>query len=266
MTDFKTKLQNAKKRNPLSPPNPMVDKLQDAMRGRKPAKETTALQKASTEAVAKLGALQVQAKTITKITTDDEYLEVDKIRGEVDAYLKWWEPQYREVKDPLLQATQALDKMNRTMTQPALTMKAAITGLMADYKRGQLRAKQEAEQEELERAEALRRQAEKVKAPALKAKLEAEAVQAQEVAQQIAEVQTVQGNLTHDRIVKKWRITSLRQLLAGIMAGDVPEDVLLINEVQMNSYFKEDAKTFSEFPGVEIYEDVQIIGGQRRSI
>lgn len=269
MANAKDKISAIRKnrvRTPLDPPDPMTNKILDSMHGKSTKQATipAVLTKASQEASMQLAPIQQRAKTITKITSDEEYKLADAVRGDVDKYLKWWEPQAEGVIRPIRQGLDAMYALNRNMTQPALDLKAGMTRLMSAYQRELIAEKTKAKQEELRLAEEAERKAAQATTTTLKQRFYQAAQESREVAATIDQVGPVEGDSSHSRPVKKWRITNLLEFLTGITSRIIPVDFVEINTVKLNELLRTDEETLRQYPGVEVYEDVQIVSGKKK--
>ena len=65
------------------------------------------------------------------------------------------------------------------------------------------------------------------------------------------------------RTVKVWEVEDWKKLLGAILAGDIPEDVIEINTVTMNDYFKGDTTPNKDairtWPGIKVSDSIQIV-------
>ena len=62
------------------------------------------------------------------------------------------------------------------------------------------------------------------------------------------------------RKTSKVRVTDIVKLAEAIGAGLVPDTVIQVDSVHLNMLFKNNREWVSEWPGVEVYEDVEIAG------
>jgi hypothetical protein len=62
------------------------------------------------------------------------------------------------------------------------------------------------------------------------------------------------------RKTSKVRVTDIVKLAEAVGKGLIPETMIQIDQVQLNLMFKNNREWVSEWPGVEVYEDVEIAG------
>jgi hypothetical protein len=62
------------------------------------------------------------------------------------------------------------------------------------------------------------------------------------------------------RPVQRVRVVNLDELLIGIIEKHVPEDVISVVESALNRYLRDAPDVVATWPGVEVYDDVQIRG------
>jgi len=139
-----------------------------------------------------------------------------------------------------------------------------------------MRAQLEQERLQREREEA-ERKAEGARSAAAKRKAYEEAARLQDEQDRAAEIQEKARALaaaaafkpveaptraasSNVRRIQKWRITDMAKLATAVGAGTVPEAVLQVNSVQLNLLFKNSHEQVAAWPGIEVYEDVEIAG------
>lgn len=93
---------------------------------------------------------------------------------------------------------------------------------------------------------------------AARAQRKAEAITAATVTPPI--VQPVKAASSVVRKTQKCRVVNLVALAEAIGEGLVPDTILQVDSVQLNLMFKHNRQWVSEWPGVEIYEEIDIAG------
>lgn len=209
-----------------------------------------------------------------QVTDEDSYLHADVVLAKVRSTRKAWNERMEAIIRPIRTGLDHIYALNRDVDRPMELLETQVKKAMGDYKTQETRRlldEQRAKDAEDQRiAEELARVQEaeaKARTAPMRAKLAA-AREALENQQQIVAEEPVatpvQANHSTTRAVKKIRVTDLGKLLLAIVAKKVPMDVILVNQVMLNSYLKlgPDNRSLpvSEWPGVETYDDTQIVG------
>lgn len=226
-------------------------------------------EKVKAEGLTIVSGVEARVQGLT-ITDSDDYLSADALLGFIQNARKTWKGKIEPAIRPIRQGLDALYELNRSMDRPLELAEAHVKRLMKDFKleeARQLQAEKDErdrlEREKLREAEERRRAAEQAATPQAKGRLLAQADRLEEVAQAIAEQPTntaTAGSHSSDRRRKKVRIISHGALLKGILDGYVPGDVVEVNQTRLNAYFKDDPEGMQAWPGVEVYDDIDIIG------
>lgn len=209
-----------------------------------------------------------------QVTDEDSYLHADMVLAKIRSTRKAWNERMEAIIRPIRTGLDHIYALNRDVDKPMELLEGQLKRAMSDYKtqeRRQLEAAQRAKDEEDQRiADELARVQEaeaKARTAPMRAKL-ALAREALETQQQIVAEEPVsapvQANHSTTRVVKKIRVIHLKMLLMAIVAGKVPMDAIAVNQVALNSYLKlgpdNNYLPVSEWPGVETYDDTQIVG------
>lgn len=210
------------------------------------------------------------------VTTQDEYLIADSLRHRVKSARKTWGERMEKIIRPIRQGLDEIYGLNREVDRPLEALEASITDKMKTFKIAEARQirlaeeKKEAEAKRLrEEADAKLRQAQQAKTPQMQGRLEAAAARAQQQAVAVAQEEMpapVQGINSTTRPVQKVKVGNHLHFLQGVIDGYVPEDCLTDIKVQaaiqtvLNRYFKDDPEGMKAWPGIEVYDDVQIVG------
>lgn len=182
-----------------------------------------------------------------------------KFKGMVDDILK-----------PLNQARNAALAMGHEVDDPLKAAEGRVRLGMQEFKRKELAAQRAEEQKQQEEAQRLREEASKKEAAESKARTEQ---MRQKLAAQREELETkadvieatpvapaVQVKGSGTRVTKKPVVTDIKALLQGIFSGEVPEDVISVSLLELRSHYRQNPAAVAQWPGVDIVEDVQIVG------
>ena len=190
--------------------------------------------------------------------------------------------------NPIIQPIRAgldlLYELRRELDTPLEQAEGKIKQEMKDWQVGEYRriaqereAKRREEARQLALAEAKRREAEELEAKASRArsayarlKQEELAEQAREAAarlEQKAEIiaaapvdEPTKAEGSTIRKAQKWRVTDLKALVAGVATGKVPLEVLEVSSKAVNAEMKADPDFVAGWPGVEVYDDIDVVG------
>lgn len=259
------------KKNKVATPD-IKARLKKAIHGEKPKPviNDATLAKVTPEALQKVH--QFQQIQIRPILTEVDYAQADIAFGKIVEYEKWWDLQMEGTDSkpgPLKLARmtkQALDDLNRTMTNPTTVVKNQLKAEMTKYKLEEIRIRA-AENLKLEQEKAAllaQAQVKRIAPPQIKAILQ-KVEELEEVQQVIQEVRGVDAAHSHSRERKTWEVIDPYALCKAIMAGIVPADVLELKVATrvLNQYWKDDPETVAEWPGVRIIDEVTIASGGR---
>ena len=214
--------------------------------------------------------LTAEAEDYGTISSPQEYEEADIVLGRIVKAEKAWEERMQGIIRPMRAALEAIYALNREVTTPLGKLKASVKAAMLAFKQEEnrklLEAKQAREAEErrlLEEAEAKRVAAEQAKTPQMRGRLQAQAERAEEQAAAVTQQEEpLPTYATHAsfRKVKKVRITDRAKFFRGVADGYIPEEAIEVKEKVLLDAYKSDPEGFAAFPGVEVYEDDQIVG------
>jgi hypothetical protein len=162
--------------------------------------------------------------------------EQERVRKEVEA----------QRQEELRQAREAQAKIREYERLQCEKEEAEERAQQARTRAARLKAQQEADE--------LQRQQDE----AAEAQRKVEAIAAATVAPPI--VQPVKAASSIVRKTSKVRVIDIVKLAEAVGKGLVPETMIQIDSVQLNLMFKSNREWVSKWPGVEIYEDVEIAG------
>jgi hypothetical protein len=60
--------------------------------------------------------------------------------------------------------------------------------------------------------------------------------------------------------LKKWRVKDFQEVLEAVTRGDLPDEVLCVNEAYVHAQWRQDRGIVSGWPGFEVYEDTKVAG------
>lgn len=217
------------------------------------------------------------------ITDQESYTQMDGLLARIQTARKLWNiKMYGTAAKPgpipnIRTGLEQLYELNREVDKPLEKLEEGVKKSMKDFKLAEIRQARQleaAKEEEQRRLKEEERKAEEAAAAArtapMKARLEAKRL---EIVEQQAAVaaeeapEAVVGTRSSDRKVMKWRLeyddeqgSHLHHLLMGIIEGVVPSDAISLNVVYINKQYKDNPALVKSWPGIEEYEDVQIVG------
>lgn len=222
------------------------------------------------EALAASSSLITQSRGFEEITTPEAYVQASLVRAQVQQLKKTWTDKLQKIINPAYEALQGLYSLKKDILGPMEKAEVGLTSAMRDFKLSEARQIQEAEERKRQEEERLRVEverkeiaAERAATPQMRGRIEAQVEKVKEKLAQteaqetITEVRAV-GSTT--RKVKKWRCVNITLLAKAVAKGEVPDDVLSVNSVRMNEYFRSSPKDVGMIPGIEVYDDVIIVG------
>lgn len=216
----------------------------------------------------------LRAKAL-QVTDAPSYALADALLSRLRDARKQVKARIATVLDPINQARAAILTLSHDLDDPLEAAELRIRTGMQEFKRLEMRQAQEAERRRQEEEEALRKEAADKHMKQLAAKTEP---MRQRLAAQRAELEEKADNVvaapvlppvkaahSSTRTVKKWRVTNEIALLreAADPEGSVPENVMMVDPSILNQWLKEAPEVLATWPGVELYDDVVIVGGRK---
>jgi hypothetical protein len=183
-----------------------------------------------------------------------------------------------ELTDPIIKparaALDALYALRQRLTDklwtPLEQAERLVKGKMARWQAEEKRREAEAAEERRREANRLAQEADLAKRQAEQAKTETarqrSLEEARRLTEQAAEVRSVKAGgplkAAGSKITfrKVWRVTDMTALIAAVVAGEVPEIVLMVNADVMEEYWKQDRAVVSGWAGVSIQEETSVSG------
>jgi hypothetical protein len=204
------------------------------------------------------------------ILSEEHYQEADRLLARVTTAKRVWDEKMEPIIRPIRQGLDNLYALNREILKPLDQMAEDIKNEMKTFKRKELQALQEASRKKAEEEERLRREAqekeeaaERAKTPQMRGKLQAQAERAQQQAEAVAQTAIpapVRAEASSVRPVRKVRVADLNAFLRGIIDGYIPSEAVSVAQPVLNQAFKDDPDGMQAWPGVEVYDDIQIVG------
>lgn len=237
--------------------------------------------KAKAELVKRMPELTETVQAL-EVLSPEQYQEADEILGMIQTARKDWQVRfyggeaqgktYDPIIPPMRASLDALYALVREIDKPLEHLETKVKGHMVAYKTEELRqqrelqAAQEKERQRLEREkQELLDQQEQARTPKQKASIAAQLESLESEAEAVEEqIIPVSGANSSSRAPRSWRHLDMKLTLAAIKAGLIPIDVVQINNLTVNAYYKADAETVETWPGFEGFEDVTIVGRRGR--
>lgn len=225
------------------------------------------------EVMAQLPTIQTEVAQL-RVVDAESYIVADGLLGRIRANRSIWGKVWARIQEksikPIREGLEELYSLNRDVDVPMEKLEERVKLQMKAYKIEEVRQIQARKDEQLREEARLKREAEEKAAAAnrattaqMRGKL---AAASERLAQQAAAVAVeeapapVQGSSSGTRPKKKWRIKDMRKFCAAIGDGTLPDDCVAPLNLIMNQYFKDDPVGMAVWPGVEVYDDVQIVG------
>lgn len=217
-----------------------------------------------------VGPLQTEVMGLV-VDDAESYLVADQILGRVQTARKTWGARMERIIRPIRQGLDEIYALSRDVDKPLAAIEATVKRQMTDYKLEEARLLRAAEEERLAEERRLQRDVleriEKESAARTKQMRGKLALARQQAEDRLEKVQAeeapapVMGTSSSTRATKKWRITDFGAFVLGVTKRDsLMADYLVANTPRMNQLFKDNPESFKEMAGVEVYDDVQIVG------
>lgn len=228
------------------------------------------LLKASEQATTKNHPL-IEKVNELQITSNEGFLVADGMLGQISVALKSWKEDIDPILKPQKEALAAAQALDRKVRQPLEGAEEIIKRKMKEWKLQELRLLQAAEDEKEKAAQLLRdqaaeqaRRATSAATPQLRARLENRRKELERQAEEVEQQETqelTRGSESGARTKFKWRLTDIKVFATFISAhqGGSLAGLIEVNEKAMNEMFKNFPEQVMEFPGIEVYEDLDIV-------
>lgn len=210
----------------------------------------------------------VASLPLDRIESEEDFALIDSFFGKVSRAMKAWDAEMAPILTPAkatvdhakatLKGAQALHAKVNT---PLEEMMSLCRTLMSDYRRRELALKAAAEDEQRRLLREQERLAEQSVTARTAPQRQVAARKLEAVNEQLMEAETVvpaASEHSQTRYMKIVRNPGLEEIIARAAAGDIPADVLSIDTVRINRYFKEEPDAVASWPGFSI-EDEPII-------
>lgn len=200
----------------------------------------------------------------------DTYAVADALFGRIKKARRTWTERMEKIIRPIRTGLDELYSLNREVDKPLGKLEDAVEAKMKIYKLEEARQIRDAERLQQAELDRLQREADAKEAAALNArtaqmrgKLEAARQRIVEQAEVVLTqeiVAPVQGEKSSTRSLRLCRVSDLLAFASGVATGTIPTACITVNTPELNRQFKRDPTLVEGWPGVEGYDDVQIIG------
>ena len=214
----------------------------------------------------------IQRARELEIIDDSSYEAADLIRTTLKAGIKKWSDRLELIIRPARQALDGLYALNREITGPMETGVIITSNKMKAYKLAEAERLRLEETKRLAEEIRIRREQEDVQAKLDAAKSKpVQRLMEQKIEKLEGKLEGIKEDVrvpvkaagSGTRTVKVWEVEDWKKLLGAILAGDIPEDVIEINTVTMNDYFKGDTTPNKDairtWPGIKVRDEIQIV-------
>lgn len=203
------------------------------------------------------------------IEGDEDYQKADYLLSRVGGAIKTWEAKMEKIIRPVRQGLDASYELRREVLAPMQELDKMIREKMRVFKVEERRVlllaenKRLAEEQRLkDEAAAKERAAQTAVTPQLRGRLAAQAERLTEQAHVVAAQETpapVQAARSSERVPEKVRVHDLGLYIQGILDGTIEPEAVTVDQVWLNKQWKEKPEEVLTWPGVEKYEDLQIV-------
>lgn len=229
----------------------------------------------------KTAAVLIEISTLT-VASNEDYADADLLLARVRQARKLVADKTEPIISPIYQGLQALYAFRRELDKPLENAEKAVKAKMAGWQESERRrieaerdaARREELRKQREAAEAQRlaeeaarnartqkQREEAAQAAANAARIAEEAASATQVAIEASREKVVTGVASKVTVIKRPVVTDMTRFIAAVVAGEVPEICLMVNEEVMEEYWKQDRGLVSVWPGVSV-EEVTRVGGK----
>ena len=235
---------------------------------------TVELAKARQEILVSTKPILAQVETLT-VTDAPSYALADALLAKIRSARKVWTDRVGKILDPLNAALKEARGLRNEIDNPLETAENHLRVAMQQFKIAEAaqaereRRVREAEEAKIQLQLKLKQaQAEAARTAPMRAKLEAQAAQLEVKQAEVAAAPIatpVQVSNSATRTIRKVRVVDIGALIKGIafagsLPGGIPSDVLMVNTVFLNEYYRTHKGEVEHWPGVETYDDIQIVG------
>lgn len=227
--------------------------------------KVTSLQAAGQSLLAPL-----QVLTPLDLQTEEDYQEADRRLSVIRRARAEWRDRLQRVVKPIREGLDELYALGRDVDKPMEAMEGAYREGMQAYKMRELQAireaerkKQEEEAQAVREAEEAMRKAEAARTAQLREKLQKQAMKAIERVDEITyrvDPTPVRAASSTTRVIKTPIVVDLNAFLSGIIVGEIPADLVAVQGRVLSAAYKEDPQSVLSWPGVEIQEEIQVVG------
>lgn len=207
------------------------------------------------------------------IQTPQQYALADSLLSKIVTARKGIKTRLSKILDPLKEALKEMQGLMGEVDNPLATAEITVRERMKGFKMEELRQEQErlrlkqAEEDRLRReARAKEEAAAKAKTDTMKKRLEAQAAELETKADLVdAAPITAPVKVAHSstRTVKVAVVEDLGAVLQGVLAGEIPEEVVAVDLTRVRAYLKAQPLYVAKWPGIKIVDDIQVVASSR---
>lgn len=206
------------------------------------------------------------------IVDEESYLEADGLLGRIRTNRAKWKLRISRILDPAKTVYDEARKLRDEVDKPLESMETTVKTTMMDYKRAEARQLNEAREAQEREAHRLQQEieAKERKEAAARTRPMREKIARtvnelrarQEEVEAIPQPAVAKGVSSSTRTVKRIRLLDIRTVMAGILNGEIPDDVIItsLNTVVLMTYLRANEAAVKSWAGLEVYEDITIVG------
>lgn len=228
------------------------------------------------EGLALITPLQQEVDLLDRISTPGELAVADELFGRIQRARKTWKLKMYGTPTkpgPIPSIRSGLDQLyelNREVDKPLEQLETTVEQAMKAYHREAFKREQEEHRAKMEREAKAQREFDELerkklilRTPAAKAKIE------EQILEKATEIEEIQQEDAPERVevehstARPTRVpvcVSVSEVAQGVVDGLIPEDCLTVNMVKVRAYYKSDPTAVALFPGIELQDDVAIVG------
>ena len=220
--------------------------------------------------------LHHELQTVKQLSfTPANYQHADVLLGRIRERRKAWGVVWTRIQEktikPLRAGLDELYKLNRDVDGPYAALEEGTKAWMTGYKTEEVRQLQESARAKAEENRRLQeeieekaRQEQAARTDKMREKLAAAREQLKQEQADLAgtsvDDHVVRGVASTTRTQPAWRIVEPEKLLIAIGTGKVSLRAVEFNRVYINQMFKAEPEVVASWPGVEIFDEIKVVG------
>ena len=210
-----------------------------------------------------------QAVSCLAVTTPDEYDVADGMLLRITAAERKWLDKIDPIIGPIRKGLDALYDLKNEVWNPLKRMQTTVRQKMKDFKLEEKRQLERAEEQHQADKRSLDQAIAKAVSQAALAKTQAQKAvltKAAQVLEERAEVlaeqpapKPIQGTATRTRTVPKWKISNKMAFIQAVAAGTIDLEFVEPHTANIEGVFRNSRDEMRDWPGITIYEDIEIV-------